>query len=59
MRLLFLFLVLSPFLGFSQQAKIEHMNVQTKLLVNQMSDEQVVTIFIRGDVAQIQTYLNF
>ena len=58
MRLLLLLLVISPFLGISQKAKIEHLNVQTKLLVNQMDDEQTVTIFIRGDVKLIQDYLN-
>ncbi|MDG2331458.1 MAG: S8 family serine peptidase [Flavobacteriales bacterium] len=58
MRLLLLLLVISPFLGISQKAKIEHLNVQTKLLVNQMDDEQTVTIFIRGDVELIQDYLN-
>jgi len=57
MRYLLIFLVVFPLIGYSQLDQKGHMNFQTKMLVQQKQDHDVVSIFIRGDVNRISNYL--
>ncbi len=51
MRCLLILLLLGPLVFFAQQK--EHMNFQTKGLVEKHTDDEVVSIFIRGNVREI------
>ncbi|MFT7613388.1 MAG: hypothetical protein ACI9J3_002361 [Parvicellaceae bacterium] len=57
MRYLIILLLLFPLVGYSQSDQKEFMNLQTKMLVQQKSDHEMVSIFIRGDVNRINGYL--
>lgn len=57
MRFILFLIAFLPNLGFAQVERIKHLNVQTRLLVNQMPDQQIVSIFIRGDVQLIQAHI--
>ncbi|MBL4706152.1 MAG: S8 family serine peptidase, partial [Flavobacteriales bacterium] len=58
MRYLIATLLLLPFALIAQNDIKEHLNFQTKWMVSQKSDQDQVSIFIRGDVNQINKYLN-
>lgn len=57
MRYLFILLLLQPLAYFCQSDVQGHMNFQTRWMVEQKSDHEVVSMFIRGDVHQITDYL--